>query len=607
MFSQLKKIHNFKACDIPFTSVTVFNDGADIRRTLKVKLESGLNEVIIENMTKDIVAKSMRIEGRGEAIIHNIQFCEKSSKLQQNSSEKVDEHEEESKKIRLEKEAVEDEQKVWKRLLAILEEIAVRVGSAMSHQRDSKEEISSLAFNDESLRNVAKFFNFYETNCMDTYQKLREANEKIRILDEKLKKLNPEDSSKQKCEKSSRNISVLLESIKEELVEIDICYQVKSANWYPTYEIRFDSDSTQGNTMKLNYYGKIEQNTGEDWIDAPLVISTARPSIDGTIPKLGTKIAFLSQPSQSTFGVTNSLKPGPKGGIFGNATSPNVFGSATNSGAFSSTTSSSGGNNQSFFHNSSGSYEDCLQRVAPPLVFGLTKVAPAIAGDTVVSTVFKIERPATIPSDSGEHRVMITSINMQPTMHHETIPSKSSNVFLSASVLNSSLFPLIAGEASIYLNNSFIAKSDLKAVSPNERFIFSLGIDHAVKVDYKPALEFSEQVGTIAKWSSITHEQKIIIKNTKDERILLTVNEHVPKTNDEKIKINLISPVLDAEAAEGAESHCNADTPPPGARLNSAHNLEWTVEVGPHQESELLVKWSVEYPIEATVKFREQF
>lgn len=39
----------------------------------------------------------------------------------------VDEHEEESKKIRLEKEAVEDEQKVWKRLLAILEEIAVRV------------------------------------------------------------------------------------------------------------------------------------------------------------------------------------------------------------------------------------------------------------------------------------------------------------------------------------------------------------------------------------------------------------------------------------------------------------------------------------------------
>uniref|UniRef100_A0A0M3IK33 Uncharacterized protein n=1 Tax=Ascaris lumbricoides TaxID=6252 RepID=A0A0M3IK33_ASCLU len=55
------------------------------------------------------------------------------------------------------------------------------------------------------------------------------------------------------------------------------------------------------------------------------------------------------------------------------------------------------------------------------------------------------------------------------------------------------------------------------------------------------------------------------------------------------------------------KSHGDADTPSPGARLNSAHNLEWTVEVGPHQESELLVKWSVEYPIEATVNFREQF
>uniref|UniRef100_A0A915BWC2 DUF4139 domain-containing protein n=1 Tax=Parascaris univalens TaxID=6257 RepID=A0A915BWC2_PARUN len=551
MFPQPKKIHNFNLYDIPFASVTVFNNGADIRRTLKAELESGLNEIIIENVTEDAIAESMRIDGRGDAIIHDVQFSQKPSKLHQSYSEKVDEIKEERKKIRQEKEAIEDEQKALKRLLDILEGVAVRTSGSISHQSDGSEEILPLAFNDESLTNLSKFFNFYKGNFLDIHQKLREANEKMRVLDEKLKKLNSDGSSDQKCEKTTRNISVLLESFGG-VVVLDICYQVKSANWYPAYEICFNSNSTQGNTMKLNYYAKIEQSTGEDWIDAPLTINTVRPSTDFTIPKLGTKIAFLSRPSQPVFGNTTLFGTRPNGGTLGTAASPNVFSSATNS-------------------------------------------------------VFKIERPATIPSDSGGHKVMITSINMQPTMRHEAIPAKSGNVFLSASVLNSSLFPLIPGEASVYLNNIFIAKSSVKAVSPNERFIFSLGIDHAVKVDYKPALEFTEKIGTIAKWSSITHEQKIIIKNTKDERILITVHEHVPKTNDEKIKVNLISPVLDAKGAEGAESQDSADTPSPGARLNSAHNLEWTVEVEPHQESELLVKWSMEYPIEAIVSFREQF
>ena len=38
------------------------------------------------------------------------------------------------------------------------------------------------------------------------------------------------------------------------------------------------------------YYGLIKQSTGEDWISAKLSLSTANPSIGGSVPELGEKL-----------------------------------------------------------------------------------------------------------------------------------------------------------------------------------------------------------------------------------------------------------------------------------------------------------------------------
>lgn len=73
------------------------------------------------------------------------------------------------------------------------------------------------------------------------------------------------------------------------------------------------------------------------------------------------------------------------------------------------------------------------------------------------------------------------------------------------------------------------------------------------------------------------------------------------------IKIKLISPVLDQKMASSVDSMKKGELPTPGAQLNSAHNLEWTVALEPNSETELLVKWSVEHPNGETVEYVEQF
>uniref|UniRef100_A0A915BTN7 DUF4139 domain-containing protein n=1 Tax=Parascaris univalens TaxID=6257 RepID=A0A915BTN7_PARUN len=263
------------------------------------------------------------------------------------------------------------------------------------------------------------------------------------------------------------------------------------------------------------------------------------------------------------------------------------------------------------FGGSSDTEEQMLQEQcavgAAPVAFAPMSPTLIAASETVLSTVFVIARPATIPSDSSEHKVTITSMEMKPTMIHETVPAKSTNVFLIASMVNSSQFPFLPGQANVYLNNSFISKSNIKAVCPNERFMCSLGVDAAIKVEYKPAHNFSEQIGLLTKSSSTAHEQRIIVMNTKSENILITVKEHIPKSTDDKIKIKLFSPELGPKMAGDVDSMKKGELPTPGARLNSSHNLEWTVSLQPSSETELYIKWTVEHPVGETVEYREVF
>lgn len=65
------------------------------------------------------------------------------------------------------------------------------------------------------------------------------------------------------------------------VVEVFVSYQVYCASWRPAYDVRAVTsvDGEQGNSIKLCYYGLVEQNTGDDWGDTDMVLSTSSPSI----------------------------------------------------------------------------------------------------------------------------------------------------------------------------------------------------------------------------------------------------------------------------------------------------------------------------------------
>ncbi|VDO89622.1 unnamed protein product [Haemonchus placei] len=269
-----------------------------------------------------------------------------------------------------------------------------------------------------------------------------------------------------------------------------------------------------------------------------------------------------------------------------------------------------------------------------------------------LSTEFKITKPAAIPSDRAEHKVTIGVANVNPQMIHECVPSKNPCTFLTASAVNSSALPFLPGSAAVYLNNCFVAKTHMKNVSPGERFSCSLGVDTALRVEYKPVKKYHEQVGLISKSSSNVHEQVIVVKNSRAQPVLLTIKEQIPRSTDDKIKVGLISksssnvheqvivvknsraqpvlltikeqiprstddkikmrlvaPVVSQTDDEGnireGDLTTPAEMPKEGCRLKSGI-LDWTIALQNGKTAELHVKWAVDHPKDEVVEFVER-
>jgi len=65
---------------------------------------------------------------------------------------------------------------------------------------------------------------------------------------------------------------------------------------------------------------------------------------------------------------------------------------------------------------------------------------------------------STIPSDNNTHKVSIGIINLKPEFEYEAVPRKNTHAFIKAKVVNDSKYLILAGQASVFFDNNFVAK-----------------------------------------------------------------------------------------------------------------------------------------------------
>ncbi|XP_055887709.1 protein F37C4.5-like isoform X3 [Biomphalaria glabrata] len=552
---------SIKASECPVTKVTVYKDRAEVCREINTTVKPGINELRIKEFVC-IDEESIRVEGKGAATIAEVSFQSKYvTEDQATMSEKEKALNDQLRSLTEEKKALDlaNQKEILNRQWKVLDQFAAT--AAKSGQVEKKDEQVLFKLDDNYFKGMKEFMKEYkaigkqlENERLDLERKNEELDRKIEAVERNLNDLRGNYNTGHE----NRECIVVLEAEKEDKVYLVVSYVVMGASWIPSYDLRM---FTEEGSLKIFYYGLIYQNSGEDWNDVKLYLSTAEPSVGGTIPNLPmTQLAIR--------------KPIPA--------SRNYMGYDVAE------------MNRRHLHSLNINAVTDLFPPPPPPPSSMPALGfrPVEVSESTTSTTYEIARQSTIPSDNTEHKVTVAIIELKPTLSYLSVPKVVPHAFLQAKVVNNSPYTLLSGRTNIFLDNSFVAKAEIKAVAPKEEFECSLGVDPSIRVDYKPLNKVSSQSGLISKSNTTTYEQNIEIKNLHNYAIKIVVRDNLPRSLDEKIKVTLLLPQIDNKHPEKNEK----------VKLTKSNHLEWDLDIKEMDKVDLVLKYAVEHPASEDVE-----
>lgn len=352
---------------------------------------------------------------------------------------------------------------------------------------------------------------------------------------------------------------------------------VSNAQWYPVYDLHAGSDNGKpSSSVSLQYRVALSQSTGETWNNTDLTLSTSATDVlNAGIPT-----------SQSL-----SIEPVQK-------------------------TSSS-------FGAPAGAALVQIQRQAIALPRGIVSKSP-------LSVTYTVEGKTTIPTDGQSHKVLVASLPLEATVTHVTTPRKSTAAYLQVgslaycgisitdrlekcAVKNTSDYHLLPGIVNVFLDGSYVSKTNIFDINTGDSFQCTLGIDTSAKVVHalvsssttSTASSFVEQYKTTTYISTTT----ITNRHTGDYPIQIVERSSLPVASpqDTRIKVFLKEPEGLAEGEEGSDIDLDR---PDGFKVKwgtdvgeikdgkKSGKFIWCGTIDPGKEVVLVSKWEVRAPVD---------
>jgi uncharacterized protein (TIGR02231 family) len=526
------------AAESRITAVTVYTDRAVVMRTASVQIGStGVVELTVDRLPAGLQEESLQVAGRGTAQTTLLDVTARPVFVAYTPNERVKALEDEIQALTrqdrtlADRMAVVNQQRDYVLKIQSATTTPTKDGAAAASLADTWAKL--LTFTEDQLGKFAA-----ELQSVDRQREDLQARRTA--LEQQLNQLRGEQGL------SYKTVTVRLDASSAGELELSLSYAVTGANWTPSYDARVRSGER---TAAVSYFGVVRQNTGEDWKNVNLTLSTARPSLGGAAPELTPWVVQQQQ-------------------IFPQAAAAQSEEMMTLT-PFSVETKHSRG-----YAAADARADGVRQKIA----LSDMSTSNAVVETQATSATFRIATTCNVPSDHSPQKVPITTAQLAAAPEYTTTPKLVPSAFLTSKVTNSSEFPLLAGPMNVFLDDSFIAASSVRTVMPGEKFDLALGADEGVSVKRKLNNRFVEDTGLMNKGHRITYDVTTTVQNNKKTSEKIVVLDQLPVSRHEKIVVKLLTPD-------------EKTTKPDAEGL-----LKWTLELKPGEKRELPLKFSVEYP-----------
>lgn len=243
---------------VPIRKVTVFYSGAQVEHYEQVSLKTGKQTLIFEQLTDLLDPGSIQLKSTANATILSVRtrknFDEKSIARQE-----IEVLNTRRKKLDNEERAYRDEYNVL-----LFDEQLLQQNSLLRSEQD--------AMKMSELKDATAYYHHRMTEIRNRKSQLEELIETtIRSANRIEQEINTRRSIPVK---NYKEIEVELDVTAAGKTDFTFSYITRAASWKPYYDMR---SSGIGAPVKLEAKALITQNTGEDWNNVSLVLSTNDP------------------------------------------------------------------------------------------------------------------------------------------------------------------------------------------------------------------------------------------------------------------------------------------------------------------------------------------
>jgi uncharacterized protein (TIGR02231 family) len=483
------------------SDVTVYAQGAQLFQKASYSISAGTSEIIIEGISPRIDQNSIQVKATGSVVILDTKYTIYYPEPKDVSLEGL------PLKIRNDIKFLEDSlDKIAYEILEFQNEIDVLNATRIILNNNGM--VKGIGKVNDSINLLKETVDYYMVKMVEINKSLSSLNQKkadkvkkqsaMQLRLQKLKQY--QDSEGEVVETGPiHRIVVTLTSKEAVSGKLNISYLVSSCGWIPMYDLRSD-----GLTSKINltYKAKIFQNSGLDWEEVNLSISTNDPYQNKTKPDL--------HPWYIDYYVYRN--------DYYNYNAPAMEEKSVVMG-YSNTLSNT------------KVMEDVDDATLAQYSSDFTQVIRQLN-----SVEFKIDLPYSIKSDGQEHMVLIKVADLSADYTYYSIPKLDNGVYLVAQLSKLDELGLVPAQANIFFDGTYIGETYIDPTTIEDTLNLSLGKDPNIVVKRNLLKEESKEK-IIGDKKEKTMSYSIEAKNQKATEIDIIILDQLPITQNGDIEI----------------------------------------------------------------------
>lgn len=483
--------------------IIVYTQGAQVHRNTLVNLVAGQNTIIFSGLENCINASAIQASGNGNFIIADIQH---------------EVHYPEFDKAKLNgdvryKKLLKQVNDSLQELNYLIEDITYK-SDALSTEKNvllnyslykGQSKRDSIA----SLKDGLTYLREKLYNINTEQLKLKREREKLEakkiILNERIVNVSRELTNQNNTgEVEQVDYRILVHVIADQATQatVSLNYYITNAGWTPSYDLRAMSNEQN---VKLTYKAQIHQESGIDWGNVKLVLSTANPNRSYNIPSLSPWYLGYNPYKQNNNKDSRVLSaPAAGAGYSDKAKKTDDF----------------------------SDLEQEQKEVAALNAYDYTSVS-----ENVIETEYEIKLNYNIPSDGKEHFAAIMVKDLKTNYRYKAIPKLNNNVYLTAVLSDWEDAITMGGEASIYYDGSYVGNTSLLLGGTEDTIQLSLGIDKNIAIKRQ---KIKEKCSQKVLDNDILHQYtyEITMKNSRATKIEIEVEDQLPLAQDKSVVVD---------------------------------------------------------------------